>query len=82
MKTYLVEYHSLVSDENPIKLFCAESEDAAFDDAYRESVERDYLESGSFDMYLLLRNPNGELYLADLDGTAISSSGSFYARCY
>ena len=82
MKTYLVEYHSVTTPENPLELLCVESEEAAFDKAYRKSMEKDYLESGSFDMYLLLRNPNGELYLADLDGDAISSSSSFYARRY
>ena len=82
MKTYLVEYRCLTTSETPMEMIAAESEEEAFDEAYARSYERDYLETGSFDMYLLLRNPNGELYLADLDGAAISSSGSFYARVY
>ena len=70
MKTFLIEYEAVCVSERPIAIIEAKTEGQAWDQAYEQSQQPGYSE-GNFDMYLLLRNPDGQLYLADTDGEPI-----------
>ena len=70
MKTYLIEFEAVVVPERPIVIIQARTEGQAWDKAYEQSQKPGYSE-GNFDMYLLLRNADGQLYLAETDGDPI-----------
>ena len=74
MKSYLVEFEAVVCRANPLRVIRANCDEDAWIEATKLS-EDICVESGNFDMYQILRNPDGELYLADLFGDAITSSG-------
>lgn len=82
MKMYLVEYTCLATSDPVFEIRSGENEEDLWHDCYLRSRDAGYLEVGSFSIYRVLRNPNGELYLADLDGNPISSAGVFYARIH
>lgn len=73
MKTYLVEFEAVCVPDRPIAIIEAKAEGLAWDKAYEQSQKPGYSE-GNFDMYLLLRNSSGQLYLADLDGEPVKSN--------
>lgn len=70
MITFLIEFEAVCVPERPIAIIEAKTEGQAWDQAYEQSQRPGYSE-GNFDMYLLLRNPDGQLYLADTDGDPI-----------
>ena len=70
MKTFLVDFDVVVVPERTITIIHAKNESDAWDLAYEQSQKPGYSE-GNFDMYMLLRNANGELYLAETDETPI-----------
>lgn len=67
MNTYLIEYKKLTKIGYPdIDVFYAKSDGQAQDKAlnFSDMPNRIY---GEFEMYRILRNSDGELYLADCD---------------
>lgn len=77
MKTFVVEFTNLVTGDPFIEFIHAKNDDIAWDTAFEKS-KREGLAEGDFSLYLVLRNPNGYLYLADLEGNAIKSEGGTY----
>ena len=70
MKTFLIEFEAVSVPERPIAIIEAKTEEQAWEEAYTQS-ERPGYSTGNFDMYMLLRNNEGFLYLADTDGEPI-----------
>ena len=70
MKIYLIEFEAVVVPERPIAIIQARTEGQAWDMAYEQSQKPGYSE-GNFEMYMLLRNADGQLYLAEPDGEPI-----------
>lgn len=77
MKTFMVEFTNLVTGDPFIEIIHAENDGIAWDIAYEKS-NREGLAQGDYSMYCVLRNPNGYLYLADMEGIAIRSEGGTY----
>ena len=73
MKTFLIEFEAVCVPDRPIAIIEAKTESQAWDKAYEQSQKPGYSE-GNFDMYMLLRNSRGELYLAEPDGEPIKSN--------
>ena len=70
MKTFLIDFDAVVVPERTVTIIHAKNESNAWDEAYELSRRPGYSE-GNFDMYLLLRNADGQLYLAETDGEPI-----------
>lgn len=60
MKSYVVEFENLVTNDPIIIVFSGESEDSVWKDCMEYANTHDYT-SRNFDMYPLYRKPDGSL---------------------